>query len=123
MRVKNIVTVGFLSMVVASGVANASDGVATENQRVNVIERIGAGGSAYSSNQPDNVGMCPVTGMNVTERIGHGGSTYSFSRSKSVQAGDCHTMGQAEKRPQCCGAHRGRRIDLRLQSKYEQLMA
>ncbi len=98
MRVKSIVTVGFLSMVVATGVASASEDVASEAHRVNVIERIGAGGSAYFSNQPDNAGMCPVTGMNVTERIGHGGSTYSFSRSKSVQAGDCHTMGEAEKR-------------------------
>ncbi len=98
MRVKSMVIVGFLSMVVTSGVASASDGVASKAQRVNVTERIGAGGSVYSSNQPDNVGMCPVTGMNVTERIGHGGSTYSFSRSKSAQAGDCPMMGEAEKR-------------------------
>ncbi|MGE0471716.1 MAG: hypothetical protein AB7L09_25325 [Nitrospira sp.] len=98
MRVKSMMTVGFLSIVVATGVASAPDGAASETQRVNSIERMGAGGSAYSSNHADGVGTCPVTGVNAIERIGHGGSTYSFSRSKSVHAGDCHTMRGEEKR-------------------------
>jgi hypothetical protein len=41
MRVKSMVTVGFLSIVVATGVASAPDDVASETQRVNSIERMG----------------------------------------------------------------------------------
>lgn len=92
MRVKNMVTVGFLSMVVATGVASASDGAASRAQGVNVMERMGAGGSAYSSSQPDGADACPVTGVRVTGRIGHGGSTYSVSPSESVPVGNCHAM-------------------------------
>lgn len=98
MRMKSMVAIGFMSMVVAAGVASASDGAAFDVQRVNVTERIGAGGAVYSSSQPDGAGTCSVAGVSATERIGHGGSTYSFSRSKSVQEGDCHAVGGEGKR-------------------------
>ena len=80
MSVKSLVTVGYLSLVVTAGVANASDGAASEAQRVNISERIGVGGSAYSSSQPDGTGTYSSTGVNITERMGHGGSTYSSSQ-------------------------------------------
>lgn len=93
-----MLAIGFMSVVVATGVASASDGAAFDVERVNVTERIGAGGAVYFSSQPDGAGTCSVTGVNITERIGHGGSTYSFSRSKSVQKGDCLTVKAEGKR-------------------------
>lgn len=98
MRVKSMLAIGFMSVVVATGVASASDDAVFDAQRVNVAERIGAGGAAYSLSQPDGAGSCSLTGANVTERIGHGGSTYSISQSKSVQEGDCHAVGKEEER-------------------------
>lgn len=91
MRMKSLVTIGWLSMVVAAGVANASEHAATKVQGVHNSERIGAGGSDYSPSQSDGGGLCAVTGTKITERIGHGGSTY---HTKSVQAGECNGNGR-----------------------------
>lgn len=92
MRMKSMVAIGFMSMVIAASVASAADGAASETQRVDGMERMGAGGSAYSSSQLDGASVCPGTGVVATERIGHGGSTYSVNRSESAQVGDCHAM-------------------------------
>jgi len=94
MKVKSMLAVGFLSMIVATGVVTTSDSFASDVQRVDVMERMGHGGSTYSFSQPDGAGTCHGTGLSVVERIGHGGSTYSSSQSKSVQVGDCHVMGE-----------------------------
>ena len=51
MNAKTMLTMGVLSMMVASGVVKVPDSFASEAQRVDVIERIGAGGSTYSSSQ------------------------------------------------------------------------
>ena len=91
MRVKSLVTIGCLSMMVAAGVANASEDAASKVPGVSVSERIGAGGSVYVSSQSDGVGPCPVTGVNITERIGHGGSIY---HAKSVQVRECNENGR-----------------------------
>ena len=91
MRVKSLVTIGCLSMMVAAGVANASEDAASKVPGVSVSERIGAGGSVYSSSQSDSTGLCSVTGANITERIGHGGSTY---HAKSVGTRECNGNGR-----------------------------
>lgn len=98
---KGFVTIGFLSMVVAIGVLQASESVAADENRVAGSERIGHGGSAYAVNQPDAVrkGDCSMaseeqTKADIIERIGHGGSTYSSSQAKSAQAGDCPMAGK-----------------------------
>ncbi|MDH5739413.1 MAG: hypothetical protein OEY77_03715 [Nitrospira sp.] len=95
MSTKKMFVMGFLSMMVASGVVQVSDSVASEAQRVDVIERIGAGGSTYSSSRsmPVQPGDAHVAGIerrrvDVIARIGAGGSTYSFSRPILVQPGD-----------------------------------
>ena len=96
MSAKKMFTVGFLSMMVASGVAKVPDSFASDAQRVEVIERIGAGGSAYSSSRPMPVqlGDSHVAGtergeVDVIERIGAGGSTYSSSQPTMLaRAGD-----------------------------------
>ena len=100
MSTKKMFTMGFLSMMVASGVVKVSDSFAFEAQRADVIERIGAGGSTYSSSQPMPVqsGDSHVTGterrkLDVIERIGVGGSTYSSSLPMPVQPGDSHVAG------------------------------
>jgi hypothetical protein len=94
MRVKSMLAVGFLSMMVATGVVTTSNSVASDVQRVEVIERIGHGGSTYASSQSDGADTCHETGVSAIERMGHGGSTYSSSQSKSAQVGDCHVMGE-----------------------------
>ncbi|TKB67145.1 MAG: hypothetical protein E8D47_04990 [Nitrospira sp.] len=73
---------------------------ASEAQRADVIERIGAGGSTYSSSQsmPFQPGDSHVAGMErgmvaVIERIGAGGSTYSSSQPMPFQPGDSHVAG------------------------------
>jgi hypothetical protein len=96
MSAKKMFTVGFLSMMVASGVVKVPDSFASDAQRVEVIERIGAGGSAYSSSRPMPVqlGDSHVAGtergeVDVIERIGAGGSTYSSSQPTMLaRAGD-----------------------------------
>ena len=94
MSAKTMFTIGFLSMMVASGVVKVPDSFAAEAQRLEVIERIGAGGSIYSSSQPmpvqsgDSVAGTERRKVDVIERIGAGGSTYSSSWPMPVQSGD-----------------------------------
>ena len=83
MTAREIFAMGFLSMMVASGVVKVPDSFASEARRVVVIERVGAGGSIYSSSQsmPSQPGDSNVAGAErrkvvVIERIGAGGSTY-----------------------------------------------
>jgi|CXWL01.1.fsa_nt_gi hypothetical protein len=99
MRVKSILAIGFLPMVAVTGVVNASGSFAADTNRVGVIdERIGHGGSTYSSFQPDGAGDCPARGeerrkVDVIKRIGTGGSTYSSS-----QIGRCREAEEGQKR-------------------------
>ena len=93
MSAKTMFTIGFLSMMVASGVVKVPDSFAAEAQRLEVIERIGAGGSIYSSSQPmpvqsgDSVAGTERRKVDVIERIGAGGSTY-FSRQPMLARAD-----------------------------------
>lgn len=90
MRTQMILAVGFFSMIVASGVVKATDGFASEGQRMNVFERIGTGGSVYThytQSQPVPVqsSEAAVAGtkqrkVDVIERIGTGGSLYASSQ-------------------------------------------
>ena len=96
MNAKSMFTMGFLSMMVVSGVMKVPDSFASEPQRANVIERIGAGGSTYSYSQPMpfQPGDSKVTEMErrevdvIEDRIGAGGSTYSYSRPMPFQPDD-----------------------------------
>lgn len=87
MRVQRILAVGFLSMMVASGVVNVPDSFASEAQRMGVFERMGTGGSLYTQSRPVPVqsGETTVAGtergkVDVIKRIGAGGSIYSSSQ-------------------------------------------
>lgn len=93
MNMKRLVTMGCLSVIVTAGVANASEDATSKVQGMNFSERIGVGGSVYSSSQSDGMVPCSVTGANITERIGHGGSTYS---SQLFERGFC-SEGRAER--------------------------
>ena len=95
MNAKTMFTMGVLSMMVASGVVKVPDSFASEAQRVDVIERIGAGGSTYSSSrlmpvQPEDshVAGTELSKVDVIERIGAGGSTYSFSQPTMLARAD-----------------------------------
>ncbi len=94
MSTKKMFAVGVLSMMVASGVVKVPDSFASEAQRVDVIERIGAGGSTYSSSRPmpvqpgDSVAGTERRKVDVIERIGTGGSTYSSRQPMLARAGD-----------------------------------
>ncbi len=88
MRAQIILAVRFLSMMVASGVVKDSDSFASEGQRTDVFERIGAGGSIYPQRQSVSIqsGKATVAGtergkVDVMKRIGAGGSIYSSSQS------------------------------------------
>jgi hypothetical protein len=105
MSAKTMFTMGLLSMMVASGVAQVPDSFAFEAQRADVIERIGAGGSTYSSSQPMPVqpGDSHVAGMeqrkaDVSDRIGAGGSTYSSSQPVPFQPGDSNVAGMERRK-------------------------
>lgn len=91
MSMKRLVTMGCLSVMVAAGVANASEDTALTVQGVKISERIGVDGSVYSSSQPNGSGPCSVTRATITRRIGQGGSTYY---TKSHQAGECNGNGR-----------------------------
>jgi hypothetical protein len=90
MRAQNILAVGFLSMMVASGVVSATNSFASDGQLTDVFERIGTGGSVYthypqSQPMPVQLGEVAVAGttqgkVDVIERIGTGGSIYSSSQ-------------------------------------------
>jgi hypothetical protein len=105
MSAKTVFTMGLLSMMVASGVVKVPDSFASEAQRADVIERIGAGGSTYSYSRPMpfQPGDSSVTGMerrkvDVIERIGAGGSTYSYSRPIPFQSGDSNVAGMERRK-------------------------
>ena len=105
MSAKTMFTMGFLSMMVASGVAQVPDSFASEAQRADVIERIGAGGSTYSSSRPMpfQPGDSNVAGMergkvDVIERVGAGGSTYSSIQPMLFQPGDSNVAGMERRK-------------------------
>ena len=105
MSTKNVFMMGVLSMMVASGVVKASDSFASEAQGVDVIERIGAGGSTYSSSRPmpaqpgDSVVGTERRKVDVIERIGAGGSTYSTRQPTLAGAGDEATNSYSQSTP------------------------
>lgn len=91
MKTRSIVIVGILSML-AAGVVDASDRVASETGQIGAMNRIGQGGSVYSSGQPDGAGTCHGTEERRTKvdalaRIGAGGSTYDSRSSARAEAG------------------------------------
>lgn len=90
MRAQSILAVGFLSMMVASGVVTTTNSFAFDGQLTDVFERIGTGGSIYthypqSQPTPVQLGEVTVAGtergkVDVIKRIGTGGSIYSSSQ-------------------------------------------
>lgn len=95
MKVKAVLMAGFLSILVVTGVVNATESGVSERKGVSDAARIGHGGSIYGSSQLDGAMECDSRGearrkVDVIERIGHGGSTYSFSRPQSIQPAGCN---------------------------------
>jgi hypothetical protein len=96
MKVKSMVAIGFVSAMAAIGIPNASDGVASEGNRPDIIEeRVGQGGSIYyRQHMASRAGICDVAGEEqnrgefVEERIGHGGSIY-YKRSMAGRIDAC----------------------------------
>ena len=52
MKTKGMLRMELLSMVIATSIVNTPDSFASDVSRVDVMERIGHGGSMYSSNPP-----------------------------------------------------------------------
>lgn len=93
MVVRNMLAVGFLSAMAVIGIVNASDSVASDANRTDLIEkRVGHGGSIYYKG--GQVSGCHVAesdqnkGELVEERIGHGGSIYY----RGGQVSGCHVV-------------------------------
>jgi len=88
---KGILTIVFLSMVVATGIVNTFDSFASDTSRIDIGERIGHGGSTYQS-KFIQASDCRVV---REERLGHGGSMYQL---KSGQFGDCQIAREGGKK-------------------------
>lgn len=84
MRVKRMVTVGFLAMVAVTGVVNVPRSVAADVSPGESMARIGHGGSTYQS-KANETGDCQMKADNI-ERIGHGGSTYTSRKVDGIGA-------------------------------------
>ncbi len=87
MRGKNRVTIGFIAMMVATGIVDASGSFASGAGHVTGAERIGHGGSTYQV-LVGPVSACQMK-ADVIERIGVGGATYL-----SGQASECQIAGK-----------------------------
>ena len=84
MRVKSMLTVGFLSMMAATAVVNASDSFAAA-QRVDVIDRLDE-----TVAQLDSATMTEGKSMrvDVIDRISSGGALYAYPKSMRVDVID-----------------------------------
>ena len=79
MRVKSMVAIGFLSMVAATGVVNTSDSVASDANRVDVIDSL-----HETVAQEDSVKAgSEQRRVDVIERIAPEGAAYPYSRPMS----------------------------------------
>jgi hypothetical protein len=79
MRVKSMLTVGFLSIMAATGVVNASDDVAAGVHRVDVIES-----PQETITQEDSVKAgSQQRRVDVIERIESGGPVYPYTKPMS----------------------------------------
>ncbi|TKS60761.1 MAG: hypothetical protein EWM72_01066 [Nitrospira sp.] len=81
MRVKSMLTVGFLSMMAATAVVNASDSFAAA-QRVDVINRLDE-----TVAQLDSATIKSMR-VDVIDRIGSGGALYAYPKSMRVDVID-----------------------------------
>lgn len=94
MRVRSMVTVGFLAMVAVTGVVNVPESFAGDVNRGESMVRIGHGGSTYQS-KANEAGDCQMKADNI-ERIGHGGSTYASSQVDGT--GVCSVAGEGARK-------------------------
>ncbi|MDH4081775.1 MAG: hypothetical protein OEU68_18410 [Nitrospira sp.] len=91
-----ILAATLLTTLAVTGVMNPSRSIAVPTSGIEVMERIGHGGSTYDTADGmvpgrDGCTLLNPTGVpvDVIERIGHGGSTYSSSRLTSDQPVSC----------------------------------
>ena len=91
-----IITATLLTTFAVTGVMNPLASIAVSTSGVEVMQRIGHGGSTYDTAQGmalgrDRCTLLHATGamVDVIERIGHGGSTYSSSRLTSDHPVNC----------------------------------
>jgi len=79
MRVKSMLTMGFMSMMIATGVMNVSDSFASDAYRVDVIDALHA-----TVAQEDSVKAgVEWTRVDVIERIGSQGTAYPYTQPMS----------------------------------------
>lgn len=79
MRVKSILTAGFLSMVAATAAANVADSFAADAHRVDVIETPNETVAQVDSNKTGGEGMR----VDVVGSIGAEGPVYLYSKPMS----------------------------------------
>ena len=99
MRRTIILAATLLTTLAVTVVMNPLASIALPTSGMEVMERIGQGGSTYDTDQgmalvKDRCIPMHATGVkfDVIERIGHGGSTYSSSRLTSDQPVNCTAM-------------------------------
>jgi hypothetical protein len=77
-----ILAATLLTTLAVTGVMNPSRSIAVPTSGIEVMERIGHGGSTYSSSRLTSDQPVSCTGLqanvNIEARIGHGGSTYPY---------------------------------------------
>ena len=88
-----------LTTFAVTGVTNPSESIAVPSSGMEVMVRIGHGGSTYDTALGMSLGrdacmLLNATGvkLDVIERIGHGGSTYSSSRLTSDHPVTCTSV-------------------------------
>ncbi|MGC4099638.1 MAG: hypothetical protein QM706_21295 [Nitrospira sp.] len=79
MNMKSILAIGFLSIVAATGVVNATDGIASDANRVDVIGTLHV---SVPQQDSDTVGK-QRTRVDVIERIGSQGAAYPYNKPMS----------------------------------------
>ncbi len=94
MRMKSVLVISFLLMIATTGAVHTPQSFGDQGQGAVVSQRVGHGGSAYSSYIFDGGVDCKFKAAKIpsvtdSERIGHGGSLYSYSGLTSDAAKDC----------------------------------
>lgn len=99
MKMMSVLLAGCLIMAATTGIVHAPETFADHGQRAAVSDRLGHGGSTYSSYILDGAIDCKFTDAKMpspadSKRIGHGGSLYSISRLTPNETKDCDAKNQ-----------------------------
>lgn len=99
MSMKSVLAISLLSMIVTTGMVHTPETFADDGQRATVSQRLGHGGSTYSSyicegEFDGQFTSTKIPSMADSERIGHGGSLYSVSRLAQNEGKDSNQKNQ-----------------------------